>query len=111
MSTLTPYPALSSMRLKGGFWMVDFTFLWFLKPRSIQPSQTCRFRMCRADRTKGGGGLMVYIRSNFCFKVIKDLPNLPFSERAEYKTESIVLKITIGKPWETILGIYNRGNL
>ena len=64
------------------------------------------FKMCRADRTKGGGGLMVYIRSDFCFKVVRDLPNLPLSERAEYKTESIVLKVMIGKTWETIVGIY-----
>ena len=58
-----------------------------------------RFRMCRADRTKGGGGLMVYIRNGFCFKVIKDLPSLTFSERAEYKPEAIVLKehLTLSK--------------
>ena len=56
------------------------------------------FRMCRADRTKGGGGLMVYIRSDFCFKVVNDLPNLALSERAGYMTESIDLG---DKTWET----------
>ena len=42
---------------------------------------------------------MVYIRSGFCFKVIKDLPSPTFSERAEYKPESIVLKepLTLSK--------------
>ena len=62
--------------------------------------------MCRADRTKGGGGLIVYIRSDFCFKVVHDLPNLALSERAGYKTESIVFKVKIGKTWETFVGIY-----
>ena len=64
------------------------------------------FRMCRADRTKGGGGLMAYIRSDFCFKVVNDLPNLAPIERVGYKTESIVFKVMIGKTWETFVGIY-----
>ena len=64
------------------------------------------FRMCREDRTKGGGGLMVYIRSDFCFKVVNDFPNLGFSERAGYRTESIVIKVKIGKTWESFVGIY-----
>ena len=42
----------------------------------------------------------------FCFKVINDLPNLALSERAGYRTESIVLKVKIGKTWETFVGIY-----
>ena len=49
---------------------------------------------------------MVYIRSDFCFKVINDLPNLALSERAGYRTESIVFKVKIGKTWETFVGIY-----
>ena len=28
------------------------------------------FRMCRADRTRGGGGLMVYIRTDLCVKIV-----------------------------------------
>ncbi|PFX12937.1 hypothetical protein AWC38_SpisGene23032 [Stylophora pistillata] len=64
------------------------------------------YRMCRADRNIHGGGLMVYIRADLCFKVIKDLPNLRVSERERYKTESIVLKVRIAKKWETIVGIY-----
>ena len=64
------------------------------------------FRMCRADRTRGGGGLMVYIRSDFCVKIVIDLPNLAFSERSRYKTESIVFKVMIGRTWETFVGIY-----
>ena len=46
---------------------------------------------------------MVYIRSDFCFKVVNDLPNLALSERAGYKTKSIVFKV---KTWETFVGIY-----
>ena len=64
------------------------------------------FRMCRADRNKHGGGLMVYIRDDICFKVAQDFPNLSLSKRAGYKTESVILKIMIGKTWETIAGIY-----
>ncbi|KAK2558583.1 hypothetical protein P5673_018760 [Acropora cervicornis] len=64
------------------------------------------FRMCRVDRTKSGGGLMVSIRSDFCFKVVNDLPNLALSERAGYRTQSIVFKVKIGKTWETFVGIY-----
>ena len=64
------------------------------------------YRMCRADRNIHGGGLLVYIRADLCFKVIKDLPNLRLCERERYKTESIVLKVRIAKKWETIVGIY-----
>ena len=60
-----------------------------------------RFRMCRAYRTRGAGGLMAYFRSDCCVKIVTDLPNLAFSERARYKTESIVFKVMIGKTWET----------
>ena len=62
--------------------------------------------MSRADRNIHGGGLLVYIRADLCFKVIKDLPNLRLCERERYKTESIVLKVRIAKKWETIVGIY-----
>ena len=48
---------------------------------------------------------MVYIRGDICFKVVQDLPNLSLSKRAGYKTESVILKIMIGKTWETIAGI------
>lgn len=64
------------------------------------------YRMCRADRNIHGGGLLVYIRADLCFKVIKDLPNLRLCERERYKTESIVLKVRIAKKWETIVGFY-----
>ena len=64
------------------------------------------YRMCRADRNIHGGGLLVYIRADLCFKVIKDLPNLRLCECERYKTESIVLKVRIAKKWETIVGIY-----
>ena len=53
-----------------------------------------------------GSGLMVYIRSDFCFKVVNDLPNLALSEWAGYRTQSIVFKVKIGKNWETFVGIY-----
>ena len=97
--------------IKSGFWMVDLTFWLSLDQRSISTFPDSQFhssgfRMCRADRTKGGGGLLVYIRSDFCFKVVKNLPNLAFSERAGYKTESMVFKVMIGKTWETSVGIY-----
>ena len=67
------------------------------------------FRMCRADRTKfkgGGGGVMVYIRNDFCFKVVRELLNLPLIKWVECNPESIVLKVMIGKTWETIVGVY-----
>lgn len=64
------------------------------------------FRMCRTDRDKYGGGLMVYVRSGICFNVVEDLPNLPLDKRAGFKTESIIPKVKIGKAWETLVGIY-----
>ena len=39
-------------------------------------------------------------------KVVEDLPNLPLDKRAGFKTESIILKVKIGKAWETLVGIY-----
>ena len=62
--------------------------------------------MCRTDRDKYGGGLMVYVRSDICFKVVEDLPNLALDKRAGFKTESIILKVKIGKTWENLVGIY-----
>lgn len=49
---------------------------------------------------------MVYIWSDFCFKVVNDFLNLVFSEWVGYRIEFIVFKVKIGKIWEIFVGIY-----
>ena len=64
------------------------------------------FRFCRCDRNAGGGGLLIYVRSDICFIRVKQLQRLPFKVWSSFKTESIILKVRLGKTWITVVGIY-----
>ena len=64
------------------------------------------FRFCRCDRKAGGGGLLIYVRSDICFIRVKQLQGLPSEVWSSFKTESIILKVRLGKTWITVVGIY-----
>ena len=101
------YHEIKSWVLDGRF---DILVISEIKINSIFPDSQFDipgFKMCCADRNKHGGTLMVYIHTDSHCKVVQDLLNLPLSKPAGYKTESIILKIMIGKTWETIAGIYH----
>ena len=69
------------------------------------------FRLCRCDRKAGGGGLLVYVRSDICFIRVKQIKGLPSQTWSSFKTESIVVKIKLGKTWITVCGIYRPPSL
>ena len=62
--------------------------------------------MYRVDRNAHGGGLMIFIRNDICFHVITRF-NIDMSS---FRTESMLLKVKIGKPWFAIVGIYRTPN-
>ena len=64
------------------------------------------FRLCRSDRKAGGGGLMVYVRSDVCFVRVKQFKGLSSQSLSNFRTESLTLKVKIGKNWITVVGIY-----
>ena len=64
------------------------------------------FRLCRSDRKAGGGGLIVYVRSDICFLRVKQFKGLSSQNLCNFRTESITLKVKIGKNWITVVGIY-----
>ena len=64
------------------------------------------FRLCRSDRKAGGGGLMVYVRSDVCFLRVKQFKGLSSQNLCNFRTESITLKVKIGKNWIAVVGIY-----
>ena len=64
------------------------------------------FRMCRSDRNIFGGGLMVFVRSDMCFTVIKELGDQNGIDTSNFRTEHIILKVKVAKSWLTVMAIY-----
>ena len=50
--------------------------------------------------------MLIYVRSDICFIRVKQLQRLPFEVWSSFKTESIILKVRLGKTWITVVGIY-----
>ncbi|CAH3148616.1 unnamed protein product, partial [Porites lobata] len=65
------------------------------------------FRMYRVDRNAHGGGLMIFIRNDICFRVVTRF-NVDMSS---FRTKSMLLKVKINKSWFAIVGIYRPPNI
>ena len=63
------------------------------------------FRMCRSDRNICGG-LMIFVRSNLCFTVTKELGDQYGIDTSNVRTEHIILKVKVAKSWLTVMAIY-----
>ena len=64
------------------------------------------FRRSRSDRKAGGGGLMIYVRSDIHFVKVKHLKGITPEERATFRTETIILKVKLGRSWIAVLYVY-----
>ena len=63
--------------------------------------------MYRVDRNAHGDGLMIFIRNDICFRVITRF-NI---DTSSFRTESMLLKVKINKPWFAIVGVYRPPNI
>lgn len=64
------------------------------------------FRVCRSDRNIYGGGLMIFVRSDLCFTVTKELGDQNGIDTSNFRTEHIILKVKVAKSWLTVKAIY-----
>ena len=64
------------------------------------------FRLCRNDRKAGGGGLMIYVRSDIHFVKVKHLKGITPEERAAFRTETLILKVKLNRSWIAVVGVY-----
>ena len=64
------------------------------------------FRLCRSDRKAGGEGLMIYVRSDIHFVKVKHLKAITPEEWAAFRTETIILKVRLGRSWIAAVGVY-----
>ena len=64
------------------------------------------FRLCRSDRKAGGGGLIIYVKSDIYFVKVKHLKGITPEEWRAFRTEMIILKAKLGKDWITVVGVY-----
>ena len=62
------------------------------------------FRMLRNDRTRGGGGIAMFIRSNVPFMRAKKLENLT-------GIETLAVRVKLAKSWITVVGLYRPPSL
>ena len=64
------------------------------------------FRVCRSDRNIYGSGLMIFVRSDLCFTVTKELGDQNGIDTSNFRTEHIILKVKVAKSWLTVMAIY-----
>ena len=64
------------------------------------------FRLCRSDRKAGGGGLMIYVRSDIHFVKVKHLKGITPEEWAAFRTETLILKVKLSRNWIAVVGVY-----
>ena len=64
------------------------------------------FRVCRSDRNIYGSGLMIFVRSDLCFTVTKELGDQNGIDTSNFRTEHIILKVKVAKFWLTVMAIY-----
>lgn len=78
---------------------LDFTF-------SSSQFHVGEYCLCRADRNRFGGGLMVFVKNNICFTKVTEFQRLQANEWAGYRTETIALRLKVWKSWHTVFGLY-----
>jgi len=54
----------------------------------------------------GGGGLMIYVRSDIHFVKVKHLKGITPEEWVAFRTETIILKVKLGRSRIAVVGIY-----
>ena len=64
------------------------------------------FRMCRSDRNIYGGGLMIFVQSDLCFTVTKELEDQYGIDTSNLRIEHIILKVKVARSWLTVMAIY-----
>ena len=64
------------------------------------------FRLCGGDRKAGGGRLMIYVRSDIHFVKVKFLKGITPREWAVFRTETIILKVKLGRSWIAVVVVY-----
>ena len=94
--------------------LVDLIFLLFRRLRSMEAFRIVNFklfqvegfRLCRSDRKDGGGGLMIYVMSDIHVVKVKYLKGITPEEWAAFRTETIILKVKLGRSWTAVVGVY-----
>lgn len=83
--------------------LVDLIFLLLRRLRLMEV-----FRIVKEgqDRKAGGGGLMIYVRSDIHFVKVKHLKGITPEEWAAFRTETIILKVKLGRSWIAVVGVY-----
>ena len=64
------------------------------------------YRLCRADRNRFGGGLIVFVKNNICFTKVTEFQRLQANEWAGFRNETIALRLKVAKSWLTVIGLY-----
>ena len=59
----------------------------------------------RSDRKASRGELMIYVRSDIHFIKVKYLKGITPEEWAAFRTETIILKVKLGRGWIAVVGI------
>jgi len=49
---------------------------------------------------------MIYVRSDIHFVKVKYLKGITPEERAAFRTETIILKVKLGRSWIAVVGVY-----
>ena len=62
--------------------------------------------MSKRQEGPGGGGLMIYVRSDIYFVKLKHPKGITPEEWAAFRTETIILKVKLGQVWITVVGFY-----
>ena len=92
--------------------LVELIFLLFRRLRSMEAFRIVNFKSkafaCveATGRIDGGGGVMIYVRSDIHVVKVKYLQGITPEEWAAFRTETIILKVKLGRSWTAVVGVY-----
>ena len=105
----TAWLALNSMRSKTGLCTEGLTFWPSLKLSWIKHILTAslpfRAFVC-VDRIETFMVVGLFIRSDLCFTVTKELGDHNGIDMSNFRTEHIILKVKVAKSWLIVMAIY-----